>query len=203
MAELWFGGPLELPHDFTIDGLTYSLPEIPTHQLLEWLASGAWGELFPRAVPMEQLTPLLLRMRDDNDVIDYEHLHDVASTLFGRLTGLAAIDGSGGDGFWPGRRIAATALTQWAQYAAWCAAHGTRPLDGPLHQVVTAMYGWLRDRAGIEGAEELDRTIFAPPPFSRALPDDVLPRAIRDAEAAAALASLGEALPGEHMPEWA
>lgn len=200
MAELWLGGPLVLPHTFTLDGHELTLSEVPTPTLLGWLASGNWSRLFPGLVSAEQMLPFTLRFRDDDDVFDYDHLYYVATVLFGRLTGMASLDGLT-DGWWPGQRLAATALHNWPIYSAWCAAHGHGPFDGALHQSISSIYAWLRERATPEGWDRLDQTIFAPPPHLATLSEAAVPRAIRDAEASAALAALREA-GGEVVAEW-
>jgi hypothetical protein len=202
VSELWANGPLELPHEFWVDDRFQLLPEIPTATLLGWAAYGSWWELYPASVESGQMLALMRRFADDDDEYDYEHLYDVASTLFGRLSGLASPDGVN-DGWWPARRLAATALAEWPSYSAWCAAHGNAPIAGPLHQVMGAIFGWLIDRAGPDGYDKLAQQVFDPPPHALTANVRVLPQAIRDQEAALALASLGERLPGEEfVPEW-
>jgi hypothetical protein len=196
-VELWPDGPLVLPHEFTVDGHPLTVPEIETSTLVGWLAYGRWWELYPGTIPGDEMMPLTVRWYDDEDPLDYEHLYHVAATLLGRLAGLGGTSGAG-DGFWPGRRIAVTALIEWPRYAAWCAAHGRSPVTGPLYEVVGAMYAFLRDRCGGgEALEDLDAQIFAPPPYVSAVGPELVPQWVRDDEARAALASLNERLPGE------
>jgi hypothetical protein len=97
--------------------------------------------------------------------------------------------------------MASTALADWASYSAWCATHGSDPLDGPLHRVMGAIYGWLIERAGYDGRSKLDQQIFGPPPYVP-VNQAAVPRQLRDAEAAMALAALREAGAGEVMAEW-
>lgn len=203
MAELWPNGPLVLPHEFTVDDQAFILPAVPTPTLFGWLGHGMWWQLYPGLIDASTLLPVTLRFRDVDDDYDYEHLHDVATVLFGRLTGLAALDGSG-DGWWPGQRLASTALLDWPSYAAWCAEHGHTPLGGQLYEVMGRAYAWIRDsrakpmdRETWQNLEKLDQRVFAPPPHIAVVSEAALPRSMRDAEAAMALASLRETLPGE------
>lgn len=191
MAELWPGGPIELPHDITLDGVLITVPEVPSTTLLSWLSIGAWWSLVPAALDPEELMPFLLRFQDEEDEFDYEHLWDVGVVLFGRLAGMGR---DGGPGWWPARRLAATAVTHWPQYTAWCAAHGTDPVDGPLWQIMGRVYAWLRERAGPQQVDRLDHQIWEPPPFEASA---VVPQHVRDEEARMALAALGEVGGGE------
>ncbi len=201
MSELWPGGPVVLPHEFWIDEHRLVLPEIPVTDLLGWLAGRMWWELIPGRLDPAQAMPIVLRHLDEDDDFDLEALHDPATVILGRMSGLATIDGTQ-DGWWPAHRLAVTALTDWPMYSGWCAAHGTNPLGGPLHQVMGAIYGWLGDRAGPDGADKLAQQIFGPPPH-QAVAEAALPRAIRDQEAALAMAALREQLPGEVIEgEW-
>lgn len=196
MAELWPGGPVVLPHDFTLDDQPLTIDEVPPTTLLGWLAYGQWWALFPQSVSTG-LEAFNVRFHDLDDVFDYEHLHDVATVLFGRMTGMAALT-EGTDGWWPAQRIACTALSDWPRYAAWCATHGQQPAGGQLYEIVARMYAWLRDRAGSgEGLVHLDQQVYAPPPHAAALPEDEVPDWLRAEEAASALATLTERLPGE------
>lgn len=202
MAELWPGGPLTLPHEFNVDDLALTIPEIPTGTLLGLLATGAWWELYPGSADPYAMLPLAVRFHDDEDPYDYEHMHDIATTLLGRLSGMASIDGAT-DGYWPARRLAATALHDWPLYAAWCAAHGRDPVGGSLYAVVGAIYGWMIDRAGPANQEKLDNRVFGPSPAVALQGDAPVPKRMRDEEAALALASLRETLPGEDViAEW-
>jgi hypothetical protein len=200
VAELWPHGPLTLPHEIRIDGHSVLIPEVPTATLLGIIARGCWWEFFPVFADPATMEPVLWRFYDDDDPFEFEHLWTIATILLGRLSGMATIDGST-DGWWPARRMAATALGDWASYAAWCATHGCDPLDGPLYRVVGAIYGWLIDRAGYEGRSKLDQQIFGPPPHVP-INQAAVPRHLRDAEAAMALAALREAGAGDMVAEW-
>lgn len=204
MAELWAGGPIELPHTFTIDDVPLEIPQIPTATLLGWLARGTWMRLIPEAIEPMSMLPLLMRFADDRDVFDFEHLWDPAVTLLGRLAGMHSPDGSG-TGWWPAVRLAATATAHWPVYTAWCAGRGTGPLDGPLWRVVGSIYGWLRSSR--EGSEQelakLDQQIWTPPVIQHATEPEQLPRHVREEEAKLALAALNETMPGEdRVTEW-
>lgn len=202
MAELWPGGPVELPHVLTVDGHQLVIPQIPTATLLAALAGAAWWELLPQAVPFEQMAPLLVRLVDDDDEWDYECLWEAATVLFAGLAGTLPREGAG-TGFWAGVRLAATAVVQWPLYAAWCATHGTPPLDGPLWEVISRVYAFARDGLDASGLAKLEQQIWAPPPIKSAVAPEALPRHVRDEEAALALASLNEAMGGaEFVTEW-
>jgi hypothetical protein len=206
VAELWPGGPIELPHDFLIDDEAMTLPATPVPKLLHWLGTGNWAALFPLSVDPHAVEPVLRRFVDHDGDLDYEHLYDAATLLWGHLAGTASADGSQG-GWWPAMRLAATALHSWPAYCAWCAAHGTDPLGGPLWRVVTSIYGWLQSNVPDgRGAADLERDIWAPPPEPRgpAAAAAVPSAAVREQEAAMALASLGQLMPGEDPDaEWA
>jgi hypothetical protein len=196
VAELWHGGPVVLPHSFTLDDVELTIPEIAPTTLVGWLAFGQWWSLFPHTVHtgMEVFNA---RFHDDDDAFDYEHLHDPATVIFGRMTGMAALH-EGTDGWWPGRRIAYTALCEWPRYAAWCALHGQEPAGGQLYEIVPRMYAWLCERAGPgEGIQKLDAQIYEPPPYAAKLAEDEIPDWLRAEEAANALATLNERFPGE------
>lgn len=204
MAELWPGGPVELPHEFTLDDHVLTIPQIDTPTLFGWLANGAWWQILPESVDTVRLMPFSLRFISDHDEFDYEHLWEPATAIFAALAGTRPRDGVG-TGWWPAVRLAASASVNWLVYTGWCAAHGTRPLEGPLWQVIGGIYGWLRDgRAGNpDELAKLDQAIWAPPPVTSAAPTEELPRHVRDEEAAFALAALHESLPGEiRETEW-
>jgi hypothetical protein len=213
MTELWPGGPIELPHTLLIDDVPVEIGDVPVPRLLHWLATGNWGALYPLNSKSTQPgvnDPLLTRFVDDNDeVVDYEHLYDVATLLFAHLAGVAPTVGmivteaastAAAAGWWPAVRLAATALSSWPAYAGWCATHGTDPLNGPLWRVIPTIYAWVMDTAGGEDPSRLERDIWAPPPPPRG---DVAAAAVavsgreRDHEAAMALAALDQLLPGE------
>lgn len=202
MTELWPLGPIVLPHEFVVDGHHFELPEIRSAVLLGWLAAGEWWRLFPGSVDDLPLAPLGRRMRDDHDDFGFVHLHAVATGLMGGLAGLAT---STSTGWWPARRLAAAAVSTWPSYSAWCASHATPTLDKPLHEVIGGIYAWVRSGVPPQGWEVLDHNIWAPPPYVRspAATADHLPEHVREAEAAAAMATLMETLPGEQPEaEW-
>lgn len=203
MAELWPGGPIELPHVVTIDGIEVEIPEIPTSTLLGWLATGAWWSLFPESVDQTRIMPLTARFVDDEDNFDFENLWFPATTLFGRLAGTHG--GESSTGWWPALRLAATATANWTLYTAWCATVGSSPIEGPLWRVTGTIYGWLRAlRAGDEQElAKLDQFVWAPPPVKAAAEPEQLPQHVREEEAKLALAALAETLPGEdRISEW-
>lgn len=203
MGELWPGGPLELPHTFTVDGHSLTIRDTPAPTLLSWLARGAWWNLFLLAIEPAEMLPLVLRLKDEDDDFEYDHLAHMGIPLLGRMTGMATVNGSS-DGYWPGVRIAVSAMHSWPLYAAWCAQRGTAPHEGPLHQMVTSMHGWLIDRNGEEGYEKLQLDIYSPPPYATNTDPDAVPPHILESEAAMAMASLGqEAMFGEEIvTEW-
>lgn len=205
MAELWPGGPVELPHEFTFDGLALVLPEIPVQQLLFWLGTGSWWELIPQSVPFEQILPLIVRLLDpDDEGFDWEQLWEPAITVFAALAGTRPREGVG-LGWWAAVRLASTAVAQWPLFTAWCAGRGTDPLEGPLWLVMGRIYAWLRDGRDERAMARLEQEIWAPPPVVKtAVPTAELPQHVRDEEAALALKALGEAIPGmeEGVAEW-
>lgn len=202
MAELWPQGPLTLPHEFTLNGQPMIIPHIPTPTLLGWLRGGQWWQLFPYTIPDSDLTAISLRLLDDDDDLDWYHFHHVGTLLLGGLSGMALADGTS-DGYWPARRLAATALNMWPVYSAWCATHGLSPVDRPLYEVMGSIYAWLRSTEGPDEVITLEQKIWEPPPYLAAVAPEALPQHVRDAEAAAALATLGEMLPGEQVDhEW-
>lgn len=155
MTELWPGGPIELPHAFSVDDVEMTLPEIPVRDQLWWLASGNWPALYPSSVLGAAAEPILRRfVDDDDDGMDYEHLWECATLLFGHLAGLATPE-DGESGWWPAMRLASTALYAWPQYSAWCAEHGADPLGGPLWRVIATIYSWLR--VGAQNPDALQR----------------------------------------------
>ena len=204
MVSLWPGGPLELPHTVVVDGVSFTLPDIPTRTLFKWLTCGAWTELIPGSVDQADRLQLDLRLIDDLDPFDLEHYFHISTSVFGRLAGTASGDRTG-TGWWPAHRLAATAAVNWPLFVGWCASHGTEPLEGPLWRVIGGIYGWLRDNVSTSEKEtqRLERTIWAPPPHVMVPEPDKLPHHVREAEAAGALASLRESLPGEDkVTEW-
>lgn len=200
--ELWPGGPLELPHQITLDGHVIEFPEIPTHRLLGWLSQGMWWELFPNAVDVESFAPFMLRFLDDDDLdIDFEHMWVPAITVFAGLAGTAPREG-GGIGWWPALRLAASAVVQWQHFSAWCATRNLDPLGGPLWRTIAAVYAWLRELTPPEDLPKLENQIWGPPPGSMSVREEQ-PRHVRDQEAALALAALRETMPGEdRVGEW-
>lgn len=203
MAELWPGGPIELPHTFTIDDVELTLPEIPTMRLMHMLATGSWWELLPNSINAMSIWPLAYRLADDQDTFDFEHLWEPAITLFGRLAGTAGRNG--GIGWWPAVRLAGSAVVEWPLFNAWCATHGLDPTTAPLWKTIGATYAWVRSTATPENLSKLEQEIWAPPPIvATAAAVDEVPQHIRDEEAALALAALRERLPGEEefFAEW-
>lgn len=205
MAELWPGGPLELPLEFTFDDRHLILPEVPTHRLLLWLATGSWWELLPQAVEFDGIAPLVMRLLDPDDYgFDFEQFWEPAITLFAGLAGTRPREGLA-TGWWPAVRLAATAMAQWPVYTAWCVTHGSHPLDGPLWLVVGRIYAWLRDGRDEKSLAKLEQEIWAPPPIvMTAISTADLPQHVRDEEAALALQALNEAIPGmeNNIAEW-
>ncbi len=195
MSELWPLGPIVLPHDFWVDGQLITLPEVPIPRLFGWLAYGQWWELFPALADPTQIHAFTRRFAADDDEFDYEHWHDVATLIFGRMTGFAALDGSS-DGWWPGRRLAASAVAALPVYLAYCAEHGQGPFDGTLHAVLGRVYAWLRAYTDPAKLDQLDRTLYEIP-TSVAANGAAVPKSVADAEAALALAALTEMLPGD------
>lgn len=195
MAELWPGGPVELPHRLTIDGQDVLVPEVPTGTLLHWLAARQWWNLLPNGLAPEEATLLMRRCDDEDDPFDFEQLWEPGTRLFGRLAGTAPFEGAG-TGFWPGARLASTVIVQWPLFAAWCRTHGHVPLDGPLWQTIASAYAWLRETTMPERLAQLEQQIWSPPPVAVAVEPQELPRHVREEEAALALKALHEAAAG-------
>lgn len=197
MAELWPGGPLTLPHTIVHDGVELTVPELPVTDLLYWLGSGQWWQLYPNALPAEDTDPLRQRLFDPDDPFDLVHMHDVATRLFGRLSGMAPPDGSG---WWPAVRLANVAITQWPVFNAWCTGRGVAPLVDSLMTAVSAAYAWLRDGLNAEQLSKFELLLWETParamPPAAATPEE-LPEHLRQEEATAFLAALGESLPGQ------
>lgn len=200
MAELWPGGPITLPHRFTHDGVPLEIPELPLHDLLYWLSSAQWWRVYPNSVPEPMLQPLKERLFDPDDPLDMIHLHDVATTLFGRLSGMAPADGTG---WWPSVRLANLALGQWPLFHSWCLRNGIRPLAENLMTAVTAAYAWVRDGLTPEQVAKFEQDLWSTPTRVAApkTEPEALPEHLRREEAGAFLAAMGQALPGEQaMP---
>lgn len=198
MTELWPGGPLTLPHTIVHDGVTLAIPEIPTTDLLYWLSSGQWWQLYPNAVDSEALEPLRVKLFDPGDPFDLAHMHDVAIRLFGRLAGMAPSDGTG---WWPSVRLAHAAITQWPLFNAWCTGHNINPLAGSLMTAVSAAYAWLRDGLTADQLAKFENALWETPVRAAAPaaePKEV-PEHIRQEEAGAFLAAMGESLPGQRV----
>lgn len=196
MTELWPGGPLTLPHEFTHDGVRVVIPELPLNDLLYWLSSGQWWQLYPNSVDPDMLSPLRDRLFDPADPLDMIHLHTVATTLFGRLSGMAPSDGTG---WWPAVRLANLAIGQWPLFHSWCVPRGVTPLHGNLMTTVTAAYAWIREGLNPEQLGKLEQDLWATPTSAvgAAVAPEELPEHVRQEEAGAFLAALGEALPGQ------
>lgn len=209
MAELWPGGPIELPHTIIIDGVALTIPEQPTGTLLHWLATGSWWHLVPNSVDLGEVLPLLVRLADNDDVFDLEHLWEPAMVLFGRLAGTMPTGRrTGGTGWWPAVRLAASAMSDWPLFSAWCASNNINPMTVPLWQAIAASYAWLRSLVNApEQMASLEQDIWGPPPITAMAtyvsePQE-LPQHVRDEEAALALAALRESMPGEdRISEW-
>lgn len=195
MAELWPGGPITLPHTFAHDGVEVVIPEQKPADLLYWLSSGQWWQLYPNAADQETLLPLKTRLFDPDDHLDMIHLHDVGTTLFGRLTGMAPTTGTG---WWPSVRLAHIAITQWPLFNAWCVQHGVDPLAGTLMSTTGAIYAWIRDGLGPEQLAKFEQELWSTPARASApsVPIEELPEHVRQDEAGAFLAAMGESLPG-------
>lgn len=203
MAELWPGGPIELPHQITIDGIELTLPAIPTPELLYLVATQSWWQLLPNAVDPEQAVPLMERIHDAGDHFDFEHLWDPAILVLGRAAGIAPRKASSAAAWWAAVRVAGNALGEWPLFSAWCARHDVDITGGPLWKVVAAAYAWLRDQVAPQDLAKLEQQIWAPPPFAPAAAPEELPEHVRAEEAALALAALRESLPGEQqIGEW-
>lgn len=198
MAELWPGGPLTLPHTFTHDGVELTMPELPTNDLLYWLGTGQWWRLYPNAIGAQAVEPLRAKLFAPEDPFDLIHLHDVGTRLFGRLAGMAPPDGTG---WWPSVRLANVAISQWPLYNAWCTGHGIAPLSGSLMTAVSASYAWMRDGLSPEQLAKFEQLLWETP-VRAAAPNaepDELPEHIRQDEAGAFLAAMGESLPGQQV----
>lgn len=198
MAELWPGGPLTLPHTLVHDGVQVTIPELPVPDLLYWLGTGQWWRLYPNAVPLDTVDVLRKRLFDPDDPFDLVHLHDVATRVFGRLSGMAPPDGTG---WWPAVRLANVVLGQWPLFNSWCTGHGVAPLAGTLMDVVSAAYAWMRDGLVGEPLAKFEQALWETPVHSAApaaAPEE-LPEHIRQEEAGAFLMAMGESLPGQQM----
>lgn len=194
MGVLWPGGPLTLPSVFLLDELDYTLPVIPTRELLYMLGADAWWELIPNRLVEPGRTELLERLYDEQDPLEYEHLWVAGTQLLGRLGGLGGPTGAARDGYFPAHRVAATIVARWPLFTGWAVAHGFDPLAEPLYRVIAAGYQMMREGCGKEADRaQLEASIWAPPPHA---PENVplIPLAV---EAAQARAVLDEVLPGE------
>lgn len=200
MGELWPGGPLTLPHTFTHDGVEVTVPELPTPTLLHWLGTGQWWQLYPNAVDPDQTEPLRQRLFDPTDQLDLVHLHDVAIRLFGKLTGMAPPDGTG---WWPAVRLANATLAQWPLFHSWCVGHSVDPLHSSLMTTVTAAYAWLRDGLNRDQLAKFEHMLWEIPTIAaapNAEPTEI-PEHVRQEEAGAFLAAMGENLPGQQVAQ--
>lgn len=190
MGALWPGGPIVLPSLFLLDRLDYTVPELPTRELLFALATDSWWMVVPNAVDEPGRTELLERLKDEDDPLDYEHLWVVGTTLLGRLAGTTALGGTG-EGYFPAVRICGALLSQWMLFSGWCAAHGMDPVAAPLYRVVAAGYQMLREGCTEEkDRNNLDSRIWAPAPHS----PEAVPLIRPEIEAAQAHAVLEELL---------
>lgn len=200
MAELWPGGPLTLPHTFTHDGVELTIPDLPTPTLLHWLGTGQWWQLYPNAVAHDQTEALRRRLFEPEDPLDLVHMHDVAIRLFGKLSGMAPPDGTG---WWPALRLANAALAQWSLFHSWCVTHSVDPLGGSLMKAVSASYAWLRDGLSRDQLSKFEHTLWEVPASAAAPAAEPteLPEHVRQDEAGAFLAAMGESLPGQQVAQ--
>lgn len=208
MAELWPGGPINLPHTITHDGVEVTIPEVAVNDLLYWLSTAQWWQLYPNAVDPEALAPLHERILDPDDPFDLIHLADVARTVFGRL---ASTTPKNGTGWWPAVRLAFHALDQWSLFNAWCVHHAVDPLARDLGHAIGAAYAWRRDGLPPEHLAEFEKDLWSVPALAarapkvaaaRATPapaEQEIPEHVREQEAGAFLAALGEQFPGERV----
>lgn len=201
MAELWPGGPIELPHPVEIGGILLTIPHVATFDLLHLIATGSWWQLVPNRLDAEHGQALFERLDDDDDAFDFEHLWEPATALLGRVAGLATRQG--GIGWYPAMRLASSALAEWPLFNAWCASVGLDVDAAPPWKAIGGVYAWLRASVSSENLAKMEQEIWAPPPaVVRASPQQ-LPRHVRDEEAALALAALREVMPGEErVSEW-
>lgn len=194
MGALWPGGPVELPARFTVDGEQFTLPAIPTVRLLYWLGADAWRQLVPWVLPEQDRAWFLHRLADKRDRFDRDNLWAINSRLFGRLANTAGEET--GDGYFPAVRIAGSLLGNWMVFEAWCARHGFRPLEAPLHTVISAGYSVLMEACTDEAEQNSTRArIWAPPP--RMVPGMREANRAREAAMARAILEDDELLPGE------
>lgn len=198
MAELWPGGPLTLPHTIVHDGVELTVPELPVTDLFYWLSGAQWWQLYPNALPADTTEPIRTRLFNPDDPFDLVHLHDVATRLFGRLAGMAPLDGTG---WWPAVRLANVAIMQWPLFNAWCTGHGVKPLDDTLMTAVGATYAWMRDGLHGEHLAKFEQALWETPArnAASAVEPEELPEHLRQAEASAFLTALGESLPGQQV----
>lgn len=170
MPELWPGGPVELPLTFTFDGDPFTIGAIPTTQLLTLCANQQWFTLLTHIDDQQAFAALMDRLRDDDDELDHDHLHMLATRILGRLSGMyipprpvgpggdgeaepdtGAAEGSGssagrGSSGWLAAITISGYLTRfWGLFAAWCAGRNLQPLTLAFHQLVPAGYAWLAE----------------------------------------------------------
>lgn len=201
MAELWPGGPIELPLTLRLDDEDLTIPAVPTLELLHILATRSWWQLVPNQLPMGQLALVVRRLHDEHDTLDMEDLWHPTVEIMTRLTGMT--DKQGTLNPWPGIRLAASAVVQWPLFIGWCATHGLDPASAPLWRVMGGIYAWLKESMSGKDLVKLEQEIWAPPPYVATGSTDALPQHIRDADAALALAALREAQrAGEGLDEW-
>jgi len=209
VAELWPGGPITLPHKITHDGVELTIPVLAVTDLLYWLSTGQWWRLYPDAVDDEALQPLHKRITDPHDPLDLIHMADVARTLFGRL---ASTTPKHGTGWWPAVRLAFHALDQWPLFNAWCVEHQIDPLSRDLGHAIGAAYAWRRSGLLPEHLAEFEKDLWSVPALaarpakstaSHTAPTpaaaEEIPEHIREQEAGAFLAALGERMPGQQV----
>jgi hypothetical protein len=183
----------------THDGVPVTFPDVPVVKLFYWLATGQWWQLYPNSVSAEETAELRERMFDPADHLDLVHMHDVATRIFGRLSGMAP---PGGVGWWPAVRLANAAIAEWPVFYAWCTGRGIDPFAGSLMSAVSAVYAWMRDGLNREQLVRFEQLLWEMPARSRGpAPEPAeLPEHVRQDEANAFLAALGESMPGQQPP---
>lgn len=185
MGELWPGGPLELPFTFTVDDQPLTIGEISTTVLLTMCSGHDWMAVLTHITDTDAFSDLMWRVSDDEDHLDHDHLHAVATRILGRLSGMyiapARTDDehadlepappSGTTG-WSAAVLISGYLTRfWGLFAAWAAGRNLAPLTLAFHQLIPAGFAWLSDylpEADPETWKKITNHLFtdaAPPPW--------------------------------------
>lgn len=197
-GALWPQGPLEWPVTFAVDGVTYTLPEMPVRSALYALAAESWRWFVPYGLAYEERYELLCRLDAEDDPLDFEHLWVVTTRLLGRLAGTASPEN--GDGYFPAVRIAQSLVHNWMVFEGWCAVHAVDPLTLPLHRLIALGYQLLSDSCTEEkDFEKLRARVFAPPSYRPA----EMPLVDPQRERAMALAVLAEMKLGDSPDDFA